>query len=87
MVLQAPAVRGGAMSKGKTKRSIVLTAVDGSIIRELELARAAAVNLSGGKEFIYLENNGRGWSLTYTSGVVPDITKLGAMVMVRENAP
>lgn len=68
----------------KPKRTIVVADRKGGAIRELELVGVASVSLSSGKEFLYLENNGKGWRMTYTDTLVPDIKQLGALLIRRE---
>lgn len=69
------------MKKNDTKRLIKLEGLDTT----LELSKVVMIKKVQ-KKFIYLEEMFDGtWRLTYTENVIPDITKLQALSIIRED--
>jgi hypothetical protein len=66
------------------KRSIILESNDGKVIRELELSKVTTVKTYN--EMFYLDKLGDGtWRLIYNEALIPDITRLSSLRIVRDN--
>jgi hypothetical protein len=66
------------------KRSIILESTDGEIIRELVLSKVTTVRTHN--EMFYLDKLGDGtWRLIYNEALIPDITRLSSLRIVRDN--
>jgi hypothetical protein len=67
------------MKKNEPRRFVKLEGLDTT----LELTKVVQINKVQ-KRFIYLEEMDNGtWRLTYTENVIPDITKLQSMNIIR----
>lgn len=66
------------------KRSIVLEGIDGEVIKELILSKATTVRTNS--QMFYLDKlKDDTWRLIYNEALIPDITKLGCLRIVRED--
>lgn len=66
------------------KRSIILESNDGKVIRELELSKVTTVRTHS--QMFYLDKLSDGtWRLIYNEELIPDITRLSALRIVRDN--
>ncbi len=64
------------------RRSIVLEGLD----KDLVLGKVVEIKRCDGLQFIYLEEMKDGkWRLTYTTDTIPDITKLEALRIKRDD--
>jgi hypothetical protein len=65
------------------KRSVILEDTEGNVIRELVLSTTTPIKTFN--EMLYLDKLGDGtWRLIYSESLVPDITKLKCLRIVRE---